>query len=259
VAIDWFTVGAQVINFLVLVYLLKRFLYGPIIRAMDRREQAITARLGDAETQVRAATREKELYTARRQELEDEREALMEEAREHSKEERERTLATLREEIASKRIEWQTELQREQQALLKSVRRALSECVAAAAHHILSELANADLEREALKRFLAQLGELTDEQRRLLVEKANGAPLEVTLTTAFKLDDHQRDSLAAELRVLLEQDMEVRFERSPELVCGIALDASGRRLSWNVESSLEGLSSTIAEALAGMDNAARER
>ena len=100
---------------------------------------------------------------------------------------------------------------------------------------------------------------LSDEQRRLLVEKANGAPLEVTLTTAFKLDDHQRDSLAAELRVLLEQDMEVRFERSPELVCGIALDASGRRLSWNVESSLEGLSSTIAEALAGMDNAARER
>ena len=142
---------------------------------------------------------------------------------------------------------------------LKSVRRALSESVAATAHHILSELANADLEREALKRFLAQLGELTDEERRLLVEKANGAPLEVTLTTAFKLDDHQRDSLAAELRVLLEQDMEVRFERSPELVCGIALDASGRRLSWNVESSLEGLSSTIAEALAGMDNAARER
>ena len=87
-AIDWFTVGAQVINFLVLVYLLKRFLYGPIIRAMDRREQAIIARLGDAETQVRATTREKELYTARRQELEDEREALMEEAREHSKEER---------------------------------------------------------------------------------------------------------------------------------------------------------------------------
>ena len=258
-AIDWFTVGAQVINFLVLVYLLKRFLYGPIIRAMDRREQAITARLGDAETQVRAATREKELYTARRQELEDEREALMEEAREHSKEERARTLATLREEIASKRVEWQTELQREQQALLKSLRRALSESVAAAAHHILSELANADLEREALKRFLAQLGELTDEERRLLVEKANGAPLEITLTTAFKLDDQQRDSLAAELRVLLEQDMEVRFERSPELVCGIALDASGRRLSWNVESSLEGLSSTIAEALAGMDNAARER
>jgi len=70
---------------------------------------------------------------------------------------------------------------------------------------------------------------------------------------------HQRDRLAAELRVLLEEDMEVRFERSPELGCGIARHASGRRLSWNVESSREGLSSTIAEALAGMDNAARER
>jgi F-type H+-transporting ATPase subunit b len=35
--IDWFTVGAQVLNFLILVWLLKRFLYGPILDAIDAR------------------------------------------------------------------------------------------------------------------------------------------------------------------------------------------------------------------------------
>jgi F-type H+-transporting ATPase subunit b len=253
-AIDWFTVGAQVINFLVLVYLLKRFLYGPIVRAMERREQAIAARLDDAESRVLAATREKELYTARREELESEREALMEAAREDSRQERTRTLAALREEIASKRGEWQAQLQREQQALLKNVRRALSERVAGATHRILSDLANADLQREALKKFLTQLGELPDEQRQSLVEHTDGAPSEVTLSTAFELDGGQRKHLAAELRALLAADVEVRFEQSPELVCGVALDAAGRRLSWNVGSYLEDLSSATAEAFAEMDS-----
>ena len=41
--IDWFTVAAQAINFLILVLLLRRFLYGPIVKAMDDREAAINA------------------------------------------------------------------------------------------------------------------------------------------------------------------------------------------------------------------------
>ena len=43
---DWFTVIAQIINFLILVALLKRFLYGPIIRAMERRERGNRLRAG---------------------------------------------------------------------------------------------------------------------------------------------------------------------------------------------------------------------
>ena len=52
--IDWFTVLAQIINFLILIYLLKRFLYGPIIRAMEEREKKMVA------DQDRAKNAEKE-------------------------------------------------------------------------------------------------------------------------------------------------------------------------------------------------------
>ena len=47
-AIDWVTVSAQIVNFLLLVWLLKRFLYQPVLSAMDRREQDIAERLGAA-------------------------------------------------------------------------------------------------------------------------------------------------------------------------------------------------------------------
>jgi F-type H+-transporting ATPase subunit b len=48
--IDWFTVGAQVVNFLILVWLLKRFLYKPILHAIDERERRIAKELADADT-----------------------------------------------------------------------------------------------------------------------------------------------------------------------------------------------------------------
>ena len=47
--IDWFTVGAQAVNFLILVWLLRRFLYQPILRAIDTREQRIAAELAGAD------------------------------------------------------------------------------------------------------------------------------------------------------------------------------------------------------------------
>jgi len=57
--IDWFTVVAQVVNFLILVWLLKRFLYRPILNAIDAREKRIATKLADA-----AAKRTKPLRSA---------------------------------------------------------------------------------------------------------------------------------------------------------------------------------------------------
>ena len=47
--IDWFTVGAQALNFLILVWLMKRFLYKPILDAIDAREDRVAAELADAD------------------------------------------------------------------------------------------------------------------------------------------------------------------------------------------------------------------
>ena len=43
--IDWFTVGAQALNFLILIWLLKRFLYRPVLAAIEARGDLLLARL----------------------------------------------------------------------------------------------------------------------------------------------------------------------------------------------------------------------
>ena len=60
--IDWFTVAAQALNFLVLVWLLKRFLYQPVLDAISTREQRIAKQLADAAAQAAAAKSEREQF-----------------------------------------------------------------------------------------------------------------------------------------------------------------------------------------------------
>ena len=74
--IDWFTVGAQALNFLILVWLMKRFLYKPILDAIDAREQRIAAELADADAKRDAAQRERDKFQHKNEEFDQQRRTL---------------------------------------------------------------------------------------------------------------------------------------------------------------------------------------
>jgi F-type H+-transporting ATPase subunit b len=69
VLIDWYTVAAQALNFLILVWLLKRFLYQPVLDAIGAREQRIAMQLADAASKEAAATKEREQFESKNREL----------------------------------------------------------------------------------------------------------------------------------------------------------------------------------------------
>ncbi|MGB5569161.1 MAG: F0F1 ATP synthase subunit B, partial [Sedimenticolaceae bacterium] len=75
--IDWFTVGAQLLNFLVLAWLLKRFLYRPILDALDAREQRIAAELADADAKRAEADKERDEFQHKNEAFEQQRAALL--------------------------------------------------------------------------------------------------------------------------------------------------------------------------------------
>ena len=75
--IDWFTTVAQIINFLILIALLRYFLYRPIVSAMEKREKAVADRWHEAEQQRDQARAEAELQRKKNQELEEQPEQLI--------------------------------------------------------------------------------------------------------------------------------------------------------------------------------------
>ena len=79
--IDWFTVGAQTINFLLLVWLLKRYLYGPILKAIDARERQVAKVLSDADTIKSDAELERKLFEQKNFEIDVKHDELLKESK----------------------------------------------------------------------------------------------------------------------------------------------------------------------------------
>jgi F-type H+-transporting ATPase subunit b len=144
--IDWFTVGAQVINFLVLVWLLKRFLYRPILDAIDAREQRIAAELADADAKRAEARQERETFQHKNQAFDEQRAALLAQATDAAKAERQRLLDEARQAADALRAKRQEALRQEADQLNQALRRRTQQEVFAIARKTLTDLAGASLE-----------------------------------------------------------------------------------------------------------------
>jgi F-type H+-transporting ATPase subunit b len=185
--IDWFTVGAQVINFLVLVWLLKRFLYRPILDAIDAREQRIAAELADADAKRAEARQERETFQHKNQAFDEQRAALLAQATDAAKAERERLLDEARQAADALRAKRQEALRQEADQLNQALRRRTQQEVFAIARKTLSDLAGASLEERLVAVFIERLRAMDGEAQAVLAEALKTASAPVRVRSAFEL------------------------------------------------------------------------
>src|SRR5471032_287579 len=228
--IDWFTVLAQATNFLVLIWLLKRFLYRPVLAAIDAREQAVAAALADATAAGAQAKSERDTYRQRSAQLEQQRAALLQQATEQAGVEGQRLRDQARQEAEAARAAQQAALQADARLNAAALALRAQQAVFAIARKVLADLAGADLEEGAVGAFLRQLAQLPAQQR----DTASPG----WVRSAFALPQAQRDAIEAALRQLSGGAVALRYDTSPDLLAGIELTAGGQRLDWNIDAYL---------------------
>ena len=162
--IDWFTVIAQVINFLILVWLLKRFLYKPILNAVDAREKKVADELKNADAKEAEAQKEKDEFKHKNEEFDQQHNALLKKAKEEAKAERQRLLDEVRKEASDLRARQQEALRNDKQNLNKEIGRRTQQEVFAIARKTLKDLAGVSLEERAVDVFVQRLRNLSREQ-----------------------------------------------------------------------------------------------
>ncbi len=248
-SIDWITVTAQVFNFLILVWLLKRFLYHPVINAMDRREQRIRAQLTDAESREQAALAAAADYRDKAEALEQQKQQILEQARQEAENARARMLSEAREETARIRANWMRELSEEKAAFLTGLRKQSVEAVTAIARKSLEDLADTTLEARMVQVFADKLASLSAEEKAALITAREPA----TLSSAWPLDDSHRDFLTRAVQEQLGQETSLTFSTNPELICGIEFLREGHRISWNLSDYMDELGTRIDKAFAPID------
>jgi F-type H+-transporting ATPase subunit b len=249
VLIDWFTVIAQAVNFLVLVWLLRRFLYGPITRAMTERQRGIDEQLADAARLRGEAVAEGERLRDETERFAAEREELSRGLREELDDTRRAQLAQARAEIDELQSRWREAVAREREGFLLELRQRTGQQVVEVARQALRDLADEPLEGRVIVRFLDRLRSLDDDERRTLIGGADHDGRQVHLRTAFEVAAPLRDQLAAAVDATFGPGYELRFEVMPTLLGGVELRAGGQALAWTFDEYLETLEVSVADAL----------
>jgi F-type H+-transporting ATPase subunit b len=228
--IDWFTVSAQLVNFLILVWLLKRLLYKPILHAIDERERRIAKELADADTKRTEAEKKGEARA--------ESQRLLEESR----------LAA-----DALRAKQGDALKREQQSLNDEITRRTREEVFAIARKTLTDLAGTSLEERMSEVFTRRLRGLSDEAKEGLARALQTSADPVLVRSAFELPEEQRAAIQRALSETFSAEMQVRFETAPGVISGIELTANGRKVAWSIAEYLASLEKSVGELLKEKD------
>ena len=247
--IDWFTVAAQVINFLVLVWLLKRFLYKPIIDAIDAREKRIAAELADADAKKAEAQHERDEFQHKNEAFEQQRAALLSQAIDEVKAKRQELLDEARQSadaLLARRMETLTSDARN---LNQAISRRAQQEVFAIARKTLADLATTTLEQRMVDVYIGRLRELDDGAREGFVRALNSASEPALLRSAFDLPAEQREALQTALNEVFAADIPLKFQTAPELVSGIEFSTGGQKLAWSISDYLASLAKGVDELL----------
>ncbi|HWL09567.1 MAG TPA: hypothetical protein VNQ76_14250 [Planctomicrobium sp.] len=247
--IDWFTLIAQIINFLVLVWLLRHFLYDRIIQAMDDREKKIADQLNDAARVRQEAQAEKQKYQTNLKELEENREEKLAEARSEADAYRQNLIEKAHQKADEAQSQWVDSLKREQNDLLQEFRERLGEQVFSVTRHALKELADAELEQKILSVFLERLDTLEENEQQAIQTALSRSGHKAEVRTAFPVSEEGREQLTRALHLHLQENFDIQFHLVPDLICGIELRAQSQRLVWNLDSYLTGLEDRVFQAL----------
>ncbi|MBG6075338.1 F0F1 ATP synthase subunit delta [Polaromonas sp. CG_9.11] len=246
---DWFTVGAQTLNFLVLVWLMKRFLYKPVLDAIDAREKRIALALADATAKKGEAQKERDEFQKKNEVFDQSRNRQLSQLQDEIKTERQRLLEDARQAANALRVKGQDALSSELQSLHQDIARRSREEVLAIAQKVLTDLAGATLEERMGTVFTQRLRALDDAGKAGLAKALKTASGTVLVRSAFELSPAQRDAIQSALNETFSCDIQITFDTTPDLISGIELSANGWKVAWNIADFLASLEQRIDERI----------
>jgi F-type H+-transporting ATPase subunit b len=247
--IDWFTVGAQALNFLILVWLLKRFLYKPILNAIDVREKGIAAKLADADAKTKAAQEEHDEFDRKNKEFDQQRGTLLTKATDDAKVEHDRLITGAQKEAETLRTGRAAALKKEQELLGKQITRTATDEVFSIARKTLRDLATASLEERMGALFTRRLGEMDAKSKELMGAALKTSAEPAVLESAFDMPAPQRATIQNALNETFSADIRVQFKTAQETICGIELTANGQKVGWNIADYLSALNGKVGELI----------
>jgi F-type H+-transporting ATPase subunit b len=236
------------VNFLILLVLLKIFLFDRIKQAVDQRENNIKERFDKAEEQGTKAREARETYEKKTQSLKEDWDARLKEADREAEERRESLIKEARDEVDGLKNNWQNALEKEKASFFDRFKKQAARLIFDTVEKTLSHLADTRAQDQAVKKFLSRFEALDKED--LPREKVT----QPRISTGFELSESQQESIQKALSEKRPELQNIAFDVRPELIFGIALTAGGKKMTWHAHDYVSELEKQVNQAIERKDH-----
>lgn len=238
--LNWSTVVLEILNFLILVWILKRFLYQPVLDVIARRQAGIEKTLADAEARHAEAVSLQEQYEGRLAEWSKERQQAREKLSRELAAEHDRKLAELQTALEQEREKARVAgVRRQADAVRKLEETALLQGTRFTTR-LLQAAAGPELEARLVDLAINGLTALPAE-RVSAMRNSYGKPLDaVRVASAFPLADDQRQRLEQALASIAGEEIPQHFEQDSALLAGVRISIGAWVLGVNLQDELKG-------------------
>ncbi len=235
---SWSTFLIEIVNFIVLVWILRRFLYQPVLRVIAARQTAIREELHSAEEMRKQNDERAKQYESRLADWEAEKAQLRAVSDKEMSDERAKREAKLRGELQRERERAATVAHAREQETARSLQQQAAQDAALFCARLLSRFASPDLERELVDAAIADMRALSEDQCMSLARSFDGRG-EAVVTTRYPLDGGRRAALTEALTQCLGRSPKARFEQSENLLAGLRVDLGTMTLEANIAGELQ--------------------
>ena len=238
--LSWSTFILEIVNFLILVWVLKHFFYQPVLDVIARRRGEVEKTMTDATALKQEAEQLRQQYEGRVAEWNEERQQARDALSRDLENERARRLEALKQELAQTRDKVRAAEENRQAVATRAIENSALEQGARFATRILEQAAGPELESRLIDLFIDELSKLPEEELERMHRQQENAPGTVSITTAYPITEQQRQRLTQVLRPVSGSEQEPGFETDPELVAGIKVTLGAWTLAANIRDELRG-------------------
>ncbi len=238
--IDWWTFIAQIINLIILLFLLRKFLYKPVLKAVEARQKVIADELQHAaEERQKAAVLTKE-FERKTCQIERQKQKILAAAHTEAEKLSEQFSAAAHEEYQQQRQEWQQKLLKEKKAFEVAMQNSLVEHFTIFAENALQQMADTNLNTMIVNRFKTKIQNLSADEKNILHNSLSSSE-KIEIQSSHELDKQTYRELLLFLieQLSLSTNTVFYITIKPELICGLALQAGEQLISWNFAGYLQ--------------------
>ncbi len=249
--INWFEIVAQIINFGIVLFILQKLLYKPVMKVMKDREDGIALALNHADQKMNEAQELIERYEQKIEESQAEEEKILNAARKEASRVKETLIESYKEEAEEKRIAFQNDLKQEKEQFIDALGKSLGKNAVKLAGHILTSMSEQDIKKLVFDEFIKKIKDLkldsSDDSIKMTEDKPQYDFLILTSAEEVLEDDKKR--LKRVIDEKIANDVNINYKVDESLVIGYELKFETFTLSSNIKKYLEEAEKNVLKIL----------